>query len=88
MSTPILACKGCGATKPEPDGTPTDLFASEHCGECPPWTCKECGEQCSAAALCSCWMSFDGMALADIKAVFAADGTFSVGGLSPQTGAE
>lgn len=27
---------------------------------------------------CPCWLSFEGMALADIKAVFAADGTFSI----------
>ncbi|MFF7476574.1 hypothetical protein [Streptomyces sp. NPDC008092] len=86
MSTPILACKGCGATKPEPDTTPTDLFPSEHCGECPPWTCGDCGEQCSAAALCSCWIRFNGMALADIKAVFAADGFFSLGGLGTTGG--
>lgn len=76
--TAILACTGCGATKPGPDGTPTDLFPSARCGECPPWTCGTCGLQCSATALCPCWISFDGMALADIKAVFAADGMFNV----------
>lgn len=68
--TAILACKGCGATKPAPDGTPTDLFPSAHCGDC--------GQACSAIALCSCWISFDGIALADIKALFAADGMFNV----------
>lgn len=80
----ILACTGCGATKTEPDGTPNDLFPSAHCGDCPPWTCVTCGEPCSAQALCPCWISFDGMTLADIKAVLADDGTFSVGGLGPQ----
>lgn len=76
--TGILACTGCGVTKPGPDGTPTDLFPSAHCGDCPPWTCGDCGRPCSATALCSCWISFDGMALADVKAVFAADGMFNV----------
>lgn len=78
----ILTCLGCGATKPGPTGTPTDIYPSEHCGECPPWRCGDCGEMSSASNLCSCWQSFDGMALADIKAVFAADGTFSLGGLA------
>jgi hypothetical protein len=86
MNTPILACKGCGLTKPEPTGTPDDFFPTEHCGACPPWTCETCGQTCSAAALCSCWLGFDGMTLADIKSVFAADGTFSVGGLGPRAG--
>jgi hypothetical protein len=78
MTTPILTCTNCGATKPAPDGTPTDLFPSAHCGQCPPWTCQTCGEKCSAAALCPCWTSLDGMTTADIKAVFAADGTFNM----------
>lgn len=69
----ILACAGCGATKPGPTGTPDDLFPTEHCGDCPPWACDTCGEICSARSLCSCWLTFDGMSLADIKAVFAAD---------------
>jgi hypothetical protein len=77
----ILTCLNCGATKPEPDGTPTDLYPSSHCGKCPPWKCEDCGEMSSAADLCSCWKSLDGIALADIKAVFAADGTFNIGGL-------
>ncbi|MFE1451970.1 hypothetical protein [Streptomyces olivaceoviridis] len=78
MNRPILACKGCGATKPEPDGTPTDLFPSEHCGECPPWTCEDCRETCSATNLCSCWTRLDTLPLADIKALFAADDTFNL----------
>src|SRR6266496_534340 len=65
MTTPILACKGCGRTKSEPTGAPDDLFPTEHCGECPPWTCETCGEPCSAASLCSCWLSLEGLALAD-----------------------
>lgn len=74
---PILACKGCGATKPEPDGTPTDLFPSEHCGDCPPWRCDACAETSSAASLCSCWVRLDKLSLADVKAIFARDGIFS-----------
>lgn len=80
----ILACKGCGRTKDGPTGDPTDLFPSDHCGDCPPWRCGDCGEMDSIAAKCSCWVSLEGMPLADIKALFAEDGTFSVGGLGPR----
>jgi hypothetical protein len=54
------------------------MFPSEHCGECPPWTCETCGQECSAAKLCGCWVQLADLATADIKALFAADGTFSV----------
>jgi len=74
----ILTCTGCGATKPEPTGAPSDIYPSEHCGECPPWTCTDCGEPCSAAVLCSCWVLLADLPLADIKALFAADGTFNL----------
>lgn len=50
-----------------PDGPVPD-----HCGSCPPWTCDECGQPCSMADPCACWISLEGMALADIKALFAA----------------
>lgn len=72
LRDPILACRGCGRTKPAPTGDPTDLFPSEHCGDCPPWTCETCGNACSAAALCPCWTALDGLPLADIKALLAA----------------
>jgi hypothetical protein len=78
MTQPILACAGCGATKPNPDGTPTDQAPSLHCGECPPWICTDCGEACSAANLCSCWTLLNTLPMADIKAIFAADGTFDL----------
>lgn len=71
---PILACKGCGATKPEPTGDPTDLFPSGRCGDCPPWRCGDCGEMCSAASLCPCWTRLDALPMADVKALLAADG--------------
>lgn len=77
--TPILTCSGCGRTASELPGNPNDIAPSEHCGECPPWTCEDCGEQSSAAALCSCWIQLDQLAPADIKALFAEDGTFNVG---------
>jgi hypothetical protein len=79
--TPILTCLNCGVTMRELNGTPNDLFPSQNCGDCPPWRCEDCGEMSSATDLCSCWISLEGMPLADIKALFAADGTFSVGGL-------
>ena len=77
--TLILSCKGCGATKAGPTGTPSDIFPSEHCGDCPPWRCDDCGEMDSAANPCSCWICLTAMAPADAKALFAADGTFNVG---------
>jgi hypothetical protein len=81
VSTPILTCRGCGATKPEPTGTPTDFFPSEHCGDCPPWRCEDCGEMDSAAKPCGCWTDLTTMPLADIKALFAAaDSRLSLGG--------
>lgn len=79
LVTPILTCSGCGATSSGLTGTPTDIAPAENCGDCPPWTCKTCGELSSAAALCSCWIQLDQLAPADIKALFAGDGTFNVG---------
>jgi hypothetical protein len=74
----ILRCVGCGATKPSPTGDPTDFYPSEHCGECPPWQCADCGGTCSAADLCSCWIVLADLPLADVKAIFAADGMFNI----------
>lgn len=74
----ILCCKSCGSTKPEPDGSPTDFYPSEHCGDCPPWQCGDCGETCSAAALCSCWTVLADLPFADVKAIFARDGMFNI----------
>jgi hypothetical protein len=88
MTAPILACTGCGATKPSPTGDPTDVCPSAHCGECPPWRCEDCGQMSSAADLCPCWTRLDHMTTADIKALFAADGTFNLGGLGPTQAGE
>lgn len=79
----ILTCTGCGATKSGPTGDPTDLFPSTHCGDCPPWRCEDCGATTSSAKPCPCWVQLDGLPLADIKALFAAVGSFSIGGLGP-----
>lgn len=79
IDTERIVCLGCGRTAPEPQGDPTDLAPSQHCGECPPWRCESCGEMCSATDLCSCWTSLDGLPLADIKALMAL-GDMSVGG--------
>ena len=75
----ILTCTGCGATKPARTGAPTDLYPSEHCGQCPPWQCADCGETCSAADMCSCWTRVSDLSTADMRALFARDGTFTLG---------
>lgn len=58
-------CLNCGHDAGDDNPQP------RHCGECPPWTCEVCGQLCSAAELCSCWIPLEGMVLADLKAVFA-----------------
>jgi hypothetical protein len=63
-----IFCLGCGV----PAGTAASNPVPSHCGHCPPWTCDDCGQPCSMADPCACWISLDGMALADIKALFAA----------------
>lgn len=57
------ACSRCGTDAGS--GVPRP----NSCGSCFPVTCSDCGE--SDDRYCSCWISLDGMALADIKAVFA-----------------
>lgn len=66
-------CRGCGA--PSSDDYPTP----ENCGHCPPWECDGCGQLCSMSAPCACWISLEGMALADIK------GLLALGDLSVET---
>ncbi|GEB17196.1 hypothetical protein NSI01_55110 [Pimelobacter simplex] len=39
------------------------------CGHCPPVQCSECREPDDR--VCSCWISLDGLGLADIKGLFA-----------------
>lgn len=50
-------------------------YGTEQAGE----PCRYCGNPVSTPGPCpTCWLSFKGMTTADIKAVFAADGTFNV----------
>ena len=65
-------CQGCGIPV-SPDG-----FAPQHCQYCPPWDCADCGGKSSVLSPCSCWASLEGMQVADVKALFATDGTFSI----------
>ncbi len=80
---PTNACTGCGSSDYGQwyDGSGPGVAVTEHttpswCDRCPPRRCDDCGEDRTLTRLCSCWLPFDGMALADIRAVFAADGTF------------
>lgn len=61
------ACEGCGTPSAPEDPTPA------HCPSCPPEPCDECGgvNVWSTGEMCACWVSLEGMSLADIKAVFA-----------------
>lgn len=69
-------CKGCGHLVPNGEGsTPPP----DHCGNCPPWVCDGCGQLDSMTQPCSCWVAVDHLPLADLKAVFASDGSFNVG---------
>lgn len=64
-------CKNCGSDVG--DENPPN---PQHCGNCPPTRCDDCGEMCEwhqGGRLCSCWTSLEGMTLADMKAVFADD---------------
>lgn len=65
----MSACRTCGTPSAPENPTP------EHCGSCPPTVCEDCGETCywQTGDLCSCWTSLEGMALADLKALFADD---------------
>jgi hypothetical protein len=61
----MTACKGCGKV------FDLDIMPPSHCDWCPPWLCEHCGETDSSANPCSCWTSLEGMAPADVKALFA-----------------
>jgi hypothetical protein len=54
--------------------------------EQPGQACRYCGDPTptDGTSCPRCWTSLDKMPLADIKALFAGDGTFSLGGLGPQ----
>lgn len=78
---PKLRCLGCGRMEAGVLGDPTDIAPSTHCGKCPPWICEWCGVETSMTNPCSCWISLEGMPLADIKAIFA-EADLSVGVVS------
>jgi hypothetical protein len=61
----VNACTNCGTPSSPDNPTPS------HCGECPPWICDGCDVLTSMADPCACWISFEGMALADIKGLLA-----------------
>ena len=66
MKEPVNPCRACGADVGI--GNPQ----AEHCGKCPPWRCEDCGEMDAPPPnSCSCWVPLAGLALADIKSVFA-----------------
>lgn len=67
----MASCKNCGR---ELDDVPE----ADYCSQCPPRRCEQCGEIYSMSDLCKCWVSIEDMAPADIKALFAMDGTFNV----------
>lgn len=71
-----VVCLGCGATAIGPQGDPTDVAPAQHCGNCPPWICDDCHGPCSTGAMCPCWISLEGLPLADVK------GLLALGGLS------
>jgi hypothetical protein len=62
-----MRCLGCGESANPENPQPS------HCHACPPWRCDDCGQMDSTDNPCPCWISLKGMALADIKAVFARD---------------
>ncbi len=64
MTTSRNPCQRCGH-----DAGP-DVPQPQSCGECPPAPCVGCGGPDDRT--CSCWVPVADLALADLKAVFAA----------------
>lgn len=70
MTDPLTytsTCKGCGYTQTSQEPMPT----ADHCWQCPPWECEDCGETLTVDDLCRCWTVVEGLPLADLKALFA-----------------
>lgn len=72
----MSACTGCGTVTDDFDGP-----GCFQCSNCPPTTCEDCGgiNHPATDRMCRCWVSIADLPLADIKAIFAADGTFNIG---------
>lgn len=69
-------CNGCGTAPADPR-----MGGTSGCQSCLPRTCTTCGgvNHLATGRMCSCWVSVEHLAHADIKAIFAGDGTFNVG---------
>jgi hypothetical protein len=74
MSDENFTCAGCGA--PADPNAPRPSM----CQRCPPETCGNCGgvNHIATDRQCACWVSLEGVPTADVKALFAKDGTFSI----------
>ena len=65
----MTICQGCASDiklRAENDGE------IERCENCPPWTCRSCGQTDSMAKPCKCWRQLD--LIADTKEYFAGAG--------------
>lgn len=71
----MSSCTGCG--RHDDADTPDSV----QCHLCPPTVCEDCGgiNHIATDRMCSCWISLEGIPYADVKAIFAGDGTFNVG---------
>jgi hypothetical protein len=67
-------CTACGASSDLEGPTPNA------CTSCPPSICVDCGgvNHLATDRSCVCWVNIEDVSLADVKALFARDGTFNV----------
>jgi hypothetical protein len=67
----VTRCTGCRHDdgKPATEAPPV----TSHCNHCGDWPCETCGGTNNLATdvSCPCWVSFDGLPLADIKGLLA-----------------
>lgn len=76
----MTTCQGCGTAVPVDQTYPGDPGPAG-CSDCPPSKCETCGgiNDMRSGKMCACWVSVADLPLADVKAIFARDGTFNVG---------
>jgi hypothetical protein len=55
------------------DGVSTPSAGHSLDCECPPYTCNDCGQSRPQREPCACFVSLEGMNLADLKALFSDD---------------